>query len=380
MKPSQGARETRKGLPLILGGVLSVALHSLFIVPAMISVMTARADIGAMKAEFEPDAVQSSEPEPDTQELQDDEQPRLGIDNGTPSTLTWIGYDEYQEHVAAFADVEQAAFTDDPAGGGAPASTIVTESTPTTPSAPTPEAVQQAREFLASMMEQLSERFDASPATTSSEAVLLPSDEMELLPIANAEALVKIIESDVDAPQQADASKHEVAQESTTEQVAANPPNETTPTQNAPPAARPSVPDSAQPTMGPAGISGPAVGESSDKDSAPTSTIDVPLDQIKIGKPFAAKGLEVKPQRPEFTILQRLTAAGGNPLAEIHFARDGKPRVPTRLIEGTGNATLDEAIAASLFRWRATGKELAALEGEQTVPIRIRILLHARRR
>ncbi len=35
---------------------------------------------------------------------------RLGIDDSTAQTMNWIGYDEYQEHLAELAEVEQAAF------------------------------------------------------------------------------------------------------------------------------------------------------------------------------------------------------------------------------------------------------------------------------
>lgn len=37
----------------------------------------------------------------------------LGIDNSEVSTLTWIGYDEYQEQLARFAEVEQASMKKD---------------------------------------------------------------------------------------------------------------------------------------------------------------------------------------------------------------------------------------------------------------------------
>jgi hypothetical protein len=34
---------------------------------------------------------------------------RLGIDNSNAVTMNWIGYDEYQQHLAELAEVEQAA-------------------------------------------------------------------------------------------------------------------------------------------------------------------------------------------------------------------------------------------------------------------------------
>ncbi len=41
----------------------------------------------------------------------DHEEPvRLGVDDSEAQTMNWIGYDEYQEHLAELAEVEQAAF------------------------------------------------------------------------------------------------------------------------------------------------------------------------------------------------------------------------------------------------------------------------------
>ena len=120
-----------------------------------------------------------------------------------------------------------------------------------------------------------------------------------------------------------------------------------------------------------------AAGDQAEQESDATSTIEVPLDNIKLGKPLAAKGLRLKPRKPEFTTLTMLTAAPGNPLVELQFRRDGKPQ-RVRIIEGSGDARIDEAILNSLYRWRASGKELKALKRGELMPIQIRIVLSDR--
>src|SRR5690606_25572623 len=44
-------------------------------------------------------------------------QPDLGLDALNPSSLTWVGYEQYEEHIAALAEFEQAAFTEHPGDG-----------------------------------------------------------------------------------------------------------------------------------------------------------------------------------------------------------------------------------------------------------------------
>ena len=101
----------------------------------------------------------------------------------------------------------------------------------------------------------------------------------------------------------------------------------------------------------------------------------MPLKDVKIGKPLAAKGLELKTARPKFTTLQLVTLAPCcNPLTRIEFTRDGRPLV-AQIIESSGHMLIDEAVEASLYRWRATGEPLAALKGEQTITVEIRIIL-----
>ena len=97
---------------LLLGLVVSLLLHAAVLVPALVGVMTAEtAGPGGLNARFEPEDFFTPPEEPP------DDSVKLGIDESTESSMTWIGYDEYEEHLAALAETEQAAFTDSTMGG-----------------------------------------------------------------------------------------------------------------------------------------------------------------------------------------------------------------------------------------------------------------------
>ncbi len=102
----------------------------------------------------------------------------------------------------------------------------------------------------------------------------------------------------------------------------------------------------------------------------------MPIDQIRLGRPLAAHGLQIKPMKPVFTTLTMMTSAPANPRAELRFRRDGKP-ARVRLITSSGDPRIDEAILNSLYRWRANprSKRLRELSRTDTVPIRIEIVL-----
>jgi hypothetical protein len=110
----------------------------------------------------------------------------------------------------------------------------------------------------------------------------------------------------------------------------------------------------------------------------PTSIIDVPPDQWKLGKPLASQGLELKPRRPTLTVLTMLTAAPGNPLCVIYFNREGVA-VKAAILRSSGDNRVDSAILASLYGWRAAGKALETIRDEQPLEVTIRILLTRQR-
>ena len=64
-----------------------------------------------------------------------------------------------------------------------------------------------------------------------------------------------------------------------------------------------------------------------------------------------------------------------HPLVEILFMGNGKPK-SARVIQSSGDQELDGYINDSLYRWRASGKRLKELKGEETVTIRLKLLLN----
>lgn len=119
------------------------------------------------------------------------------------------------------------------------------------------------------------------------------------------------------------------------------------------------------------------MGAQADKESDASSVIIVPRDQWRLGKPLAGRGIELKPRRPEFTELMRLTSAPDNPLVQIAFASDGVP-VDARILKSSGDNRIDEAITSSLYRWRASGDELKKLSPRGVVQVTMRIIINGR--
>jgi hypothetical protein len=325
---------------LLLGLVLSLLLHATLLVPALIAVMTAdTAGPGRLLARFEPEDFLEPEEEPQEDHVQ------LGIDESTESTMTWIGYDEYQEHLATLAETEQAAFTDSTAGG-----------TPAEPaSSPAPAAEPQPPDNAQAESGETTDPLDEIEAWLEA-AQLGPGPPVgePTDPTAQPQALENLLDSlermlseaPEPQPRQETAPPQPLAPEQAAEQSEAE--------------AKPTPPGE------------PA--DPSDQESDPTSAVEVPLDNIKLGKPLSAHGLRIKPRRPEFTTLTLLTAAPADPLAELRFRRDGKPQ-RVRILKSSGDARIDEGILNSLYRWRASGKRLQELKKGETIPVRIRIVL-----
>jgi hypothetical protein len=284
-------------LPLLIGLSASLLVHQAVLLPWLVVVMTAQGRPHALQARLDPEDFRKTPPEPE-------ETLDLGLDVDTDATLTWVGYEEYQEHLAALAEVEQAAFTQDP-----------------TPAGPTQVGA------VAPVSDPAEEASDAKPTEAPQPQQVVKPGETEAPKKVEAKA-TKAPEKETTSPSKAD-------------------------------------PDARK-------------GDPSDRESDATSTIDVPLADVQIGKPLAARGLELKPARPRFTTLIQLSAAPGNPLCEMRFRRDGVPAV-ARIVEGSGDPRVDSIIRSSLYRWRASGKPLKELRREQTINVQIRILLSNRR-
>lgn len=392
---------------LAIGLIASLALHALLI-PSFLAVISTEQKAAGAPARFEPEDVTKREPE----EPEEREELELGLETDTASTLTWIGYEEYEKHLARLAEVEQAAFTDDPAGG----TPIAAPPSDRRPIPPSP--VQPMTEPAASAPEQPERAQPAAVPDPAEEAPAEPKlpDSLDApLPIDLAKAVQSLLNAAGQSGPAAPVS--EEAPPTTTEREPS--PGEATESPNQP-SPQPQPPDSAEqeaqekpnedspekkddptedapkekteptkedPKDDPAGKDAPpakdpsdappAEGEQADKDSIPTSTIEVPLADLDPGKPLAREGLELRPQRPRFTTLVELTASPVNPIVEIRFLSSGRPQV-ARIVLSSGDSRIDRAVEASLYRWRAAGEKLDELKEGQTLNIRIEIILNPR--
>ncbi len=324
----------RASTAVLLGLAVSLVLHGTILLPGLINVMSSQVEpMRVLRADFNPEDFMTAEVEPD--------QVKLGIDESTASTITWIGFEDYQAHMAALAEVEQAAFQTTPTGS---------EATPASPSVsppPAPEPQEPPDDPSTS-----SDPFDELEAWFDAEAGEGPPLGEPTSPDARSQALQDIIE------------RLQQMMENTIETERPEP--EPKPREPAPPEPAPAQP---QPAGQP--------GVQSDQESDATSTIEVTMEQLTLGRPLAAQGLQIKPRKPVFTTLTLLTAIPANPTAELRFRRDGKP-ARVRLLESSGDARIDEAVLNSLYRWRAAGKKLRELERNETIPVTIRIMLSRR--
>ena len=320
---------------LMVGLVLSLVLHASVLLPALVAVLTS--DLTArptLRADFDADDFHRLDAEPDSVDL--------GIEESKTSTMTWIGFDEYKKHMAALAEVEQAAFQTTPTGSEASAASP-SEPPPPAPDTPDP---QDNPSTSPDPFDELEAWFDAEEGEG-----LLAGEPTS--PDARSQAIEDIIER--------------------LERMMGNAVETERPTRHEPAPLEPAPPEPAPVQPQPAG----QPGVQSDQESDATSTVEVTMEQLTLGRPLAAHGLQIKPRKPVFTTLTLLTAVPANPTAELRFRRDGKP-ARVRLLESSGDSRIDEAVLNSLYRWRAAGKKLRELKGDETIPVKIRIILGRR--
>lgn len=325
----------------------------------------------------------------------------LGLDAPNPPSPTWLGFAEYLKQLAAKGVTEQAAFTDDPVAAAPAAPPTPSEQPPAPPiAAAEPVAIQPA--------EPADRDAPAKPATDAAATGEAPepspadhqpsSEEHSTTPEAGAAPDHRTESADTIEPHPAESDLVIKAFEPETPSAADDQPTGSflapisalierarEAAQQASAMAKPSQPAAAQPADSKPVVArqptqgDPSLGAQSDRESDPTSIIDVPRENWQLGQPLAAQGLEIKPRRPVMTVLTSLTAWPRNPLCRVSFDRDGVP-VRAVLVQATGDSRVDAAIEASLYRWRASGKQLEDLKGDQTVDLTIRLLINPQRR
>lgn len=333
-----------------------------------------------------------------------------GITDGVATTMTWIGYREYEEHLARLADQDQAAMTqaarsgnplaDDPRPIAPPtnASEALADASSASQSAPdvvlsdetaAPEVEREPEPERVTPVETVTETEVAEPVPATEldagfdpdiasappenpQDAPEPTSEVEPEPESESvevtDQLTEAVrEDDAIAPQQDDASD---GQPSDSTEVT---PVENTPTQatgeSAETQGEPVDPSAAQ----------------SDLDSTATSTKDVPAIKWNNGKPQAIQGVEVRPYslyrhiRFDSNDLQFDMRWSGrmrqNPVVSLRFDRDGRV-ASVSVARYSGYAYFDlHYLKTWLSRWTARDPRLAQLApGQMTYPITLTLV------
>ena len=348
-------------------------------------------------------------PEPDVVEV------TPGIEGGSQTSMNWIGYDEYQEHLARLATQEQAAFDLEASGGGSRAATqepqplpqgpegqapslvdraAVAEQPATvtpapvaptvpTPPAPTPPAVATT----APIEPQPAQPAQPEPAPALSVPGIVPDPTATDRAPSTDPSTAPPTAPDPNKPPEPAVPIPSPAKPDATSAAAPKPAPAPAPIQPTAPAQvekpgqeRPQVPpqvDAPGAATNPnADKAGPVTdGAKSDKQSAATSVIDVPASLWKNGKPLAREGLNIKTRRVELTTLTQVSGSYRNPQCDIYFDHTGKP-VQVKIVESSGmKDAVDEPVVDTLYRWRASGKQISQLQPGQLARFRVRIYL-----
>lgn len=494
----------RDSLPLPLCVIGSIAIHATIVLPLLGAALTADGlrlapksterqpptEAAKTRATEDDPARSANEPLPEFPRVTEAERITLGIDDGSDQPLvTWIGYDEYEKHLARLSEVEQAAMRMTAEGGGAPSSappgpmSLASLASPAAPPAVTPAAVTRVdqaadsgrrpsippaappaptppsappdptRVTSADMLGRSVEaptphaipaaedpRHEpvapppapapglqitrpAEPPKDSDGAPLPPEpvqdDPPALDPLVRPAAGAGASEEPPPAPLEPERPQQEdpapvprkppvplppETKESATRASEPTPPaSEPQPLPTPLPENADSVPEHDEPEWHgppapprspgrapaptperaealpsrPAPAPGPPVtGELTDREADPTSTIDVPADQWRNGKPLAARGLQILTRRPEllpeYLAVQR--APVRHPIFELSFDNKGVVRRVV-MLESSGAPELDDRLIDCLYRWRARGERLQAVKPNDRLTLTMRMLV-----
>ena len=346
-----GRKDTRI---LLVGLAFSIIFHLTFLLPLVVDI----SDEGTQDRLIElASAIEPPPLEPEPQE------PVLGIDESMAKTMNWIGYEEYEEHLARLSENDQAAFDmANSGGGGAPPTTpsqmleAATENAPSKQSQPAPPSMVAPNS--AGQTDPLAPKADALKDAPKTEKKNQPEND----PNAEGE----------DADRSEGKAKTETKDTEQSDEETPKPEKAPEPTEPTPPAPEPKPGPKTGPGSGedePGDATNPA-----DRESDATSVIEVPRELWTRGRPLAAEGVELQTRRPVLDTLTQLNARFGNPLVQISFARNGRPS-NAMILESSGDVRLDEPILDSLYRWRAKGKKLEDLKDSETFDVKLRILL-----
>jgi hypothetical protein len=320
---------------------------------------------------------------PDMPPELDPEPPRplqLGLEQGSPESNAWLGFEDQTEHLAPQGAIDQSAMTlaesDDQGvsdSAAAPPGPLA-ESEQTPNSMPVPAPVETA------------ESAPPEPVFPPDVPQTEPPRESEVLEVVTEPAEFGNVEpvtaEFVEAAQwvteavrlavnlAADAAT-ELARrvEPLTTQVEppTAPPRES---RESPPEPPPIAPESPAPGAGGAG-GAQAPGITSDRESIAAAVRDAPT--VRPGRVLAAQGLEIQTRTPRWTYTTMMTRRPRNPTVEIAFGADGRVRHADFVRDGakvfnTGFEDVDEPLLSAIYTWTAKGKPISDLAGKAGVP------------
>ncbi len=294
----------------------------------------------------------------------------LGNPDSRTTSLTWIGYEEFEEMWAPKSEVDQAQQNPEDPGLPVP---------------PQPDTEPSEDQTLEQPADQPSPAEEVQPDpsvldefvaedTADQLEVPFPAEEVALDDLRQLVDAIEDIAADIPRfnPIEALRERREaIAARREAEQAAA--------------------PEAQQPSNAPAPEtevaeneknSDPAKsGQEGQKAQREADAAAVnPVRRQDLGRPLAAEGLSIRTVRPNFSNVTLATARPRNPVFQIDFRRNGKPiRVST--IKSSGYEQVDESVRIALFAWRASGEALLQLPDPEDpdnpayVSIKLEILL-----
>lgn len=304
---------------------------------------------------------------------QDPDDPRfvaLGNPDSQTTSLTWIGYEEFEEMWAPKSEIDQAEQNPEDPGEPVPPQPLADESeqetsqttadTPSPTEAAQPDPADQEEFVTPKVADQLES--PSHPEEISIDEFLQFVDALE--DIAADIPRFNPIEA-LRERREAVAARLEADQEAAPEaQQPSNAPDPKTEVAENPKTSQPAE----------SGQNGQKAQREAD-----AATIN-PIRKDDLGKPLATQGLSIRTVRPNFSNVTLATARPRNPVAQIDFRRNGKP-IRVSIIKSSGHEQVDIDIRKALYSWRASGEALLQLPDPEDpdspafVSIKLEILL-----
>lgn len=358
-----------------------------------------------------------AEPQPPPEEEREDFSP--GIERGAKAVVTWIGYEEYEEHLAQLSATDQAAFTSAIARGvpeamsttASPAERVaahqadpITEGASEQRAAPEVSGGEPARDPVETWPPE-----SAPPSPEPREAAARPERSEPPQPLhaplppapeAEQRAPVEPVSVEQSTPEDAqgkDPAKAEQAAPASVDRRDDQSParEEVESIERNSPAIPAPMSAPLQPMRAPApsaaqGEPAPHDAAPSEKEAAAASTRPIPEIEWDSGKPLAREGMEIRPfplyrhimwDSRDVMFAQQLNRGRWegrvvrNPIVSLRFDRYGRAG-DVRIIRPSGYKPLDDLYLKSwMARWTASDSRLSELRPDElTNPVQFKII------